>query len=96
VLLGKAREDEHRQVRRPRLDGGERVDPALVGHGQIHQEHVDVSLADEVQCFAAVGGLPRHLEIDLILEILAQAGAHDGMVIDDGDTNHGLHRVKGR
>ena len=34
-------------------------------------------------------GLGHDREIDLLGEELAQAGANDGVVVDDGDSDHG-------
>jgi len=47
------------------------------------------SLADDVDGFAAIRGLGHDREIDLLGKELAQAGANDGVVVDDGDSDHG-------
>jgi hypothetical protein len=88
--LGETRQNEDRQVGRARLDRGERVDAALVGHRQVHDEDVDVALADDVDRLAAVRRLGDDLKVDLVGEVLAQPGANDGVVVDDGDSDHGV------
>ena len=40
--------------------------------------------------FAAVRGLGDDGEVDLLGEELTQAGANDGVVVDDGDSDHGV------
>ena len=89
MLLGKAAQDQHRQVGRARLDARQRIDAALAGHADVEQDHVDLALAHDVQRLAAVGRLGHDAEVGLVGEELAQPGANHGMVVDDGDSNHG-------
>jgi hypothetical protein len=63
-------QNQHRQVGRAGLDRGERVDAALVGHREVHDEDVDLALADDVDGFAAVRGLGHDREVDLLGEEL--------------------------
>ena len=37
----------------------------------------------------AVAGLAADAQVDLLGEELTQAGAHDGVVVDDGNPDHG-------
>jgi len=96
VFLGKTGQNQHRQVRRARLDRRERVDAALVGHRQVHDEDVDLPLPDDVDGLATVRSLRDDLQVDLLGEELLQAGANDGVVVDDGDSDHGGDLGKAR
>ncbi len=52
-------------------------------------QDVDAALADEVEGLAAVRRFSAHdLRSTCSAKILTQAGTHDGMVVDDGNTNH--------
>ena len=92
VRLGEAAEDEHGQVRTPCLDGRERVDAALVGHREVHQQHVEIAAADELQRLAAVGSLARDAQVDVVGQELPEAGANDRMIVDDHNANHVVSR----
>ena len=85
MLFGIAAEDQDRQVRRARLDRRQRVDAALAGHRQVHHQHVDLGRAHEVDRLAAAGGFAHHAQVDLLGKELPQTGAHDGVVVDNGD-----------
>jgi len=89
VRFGMAAEDEHRQRRRTRADGGQHIDAVLARHRDVEQDHVDLALAHDVQRLASVGRLGDHLQVGLLGEELAQTGAHHGVVVDDGDADHG-------
>ena len=77
-------------VRRLILSGGEVGrfhDPA---RPYLHPEDVDIALADDVDRFATVRRLGDDLKVDLVGEVLTQPGANDGVVVDDGDSDHGV------
>jgi hypothetical protein len=61
----------------------------VFGHRQVHHHHVDLAAAHQIDRFAAVGGLAGHAQVDLLGKELPQSGADDGVVVDDGDTDHG-------
>jgi hypothetical protein len=96
VRLGKAAEDEHRQLREAGLDGGECIDPALVGHGDVQQQHVDLAAACHLQRLVAAAAFAGDAQVDMVGQELAQSGAHDGVVVDDTDADHGLASVLAR
>ena len=89
VHLGKAAEDQYRQVGESRLDRRQGVNPALVGHRDVQQQHVDLAAAGQLQRLFAVAGLARDAQIHMLGQILGQAGTHDGVVVDDADSDHG-------
>ena len=71
-------------------ESGQRVDAALFGHRQVQQQHVDVALAYQVERFAAVRRLASDLQVDLVGKVLAQARTHNRVIVDDGDSDHGV------
>jgi hypothetical protein len=89
MLLWKAAQDQHREVGRAGADRRQRIDAALIGHRDVHHYHVDLALAHDVQRLASVGRLGNDVEVGLIGEELAQPGAHHGMVVNDGNSDHG-------
>jgi hypothetical protein len=96
VLLRKARENQDRQVGCPGLDRGERIDAALVRHRKVHHQDVDLALPDDVHGFSPVRRFRHHGQVDLLRKKLAQASPNDGVVVDDGDSDHDGTRLDGR
>ena len=90
--FGKAAEDQHGQVGTARLDGGERIDAALVGHRQVHEQHVEVAAAHELEGLAAVGGFAGDTQVDVVGQELPEPGANDRMIVDDHNANHVVSR----
>ena len=62
----------------------------MVGHGDVHHDDIDLALAHDVQRLAPIGGFGHHAEIALIGEELVQADAYHRMVVNDGNSNHGV------
>ena len=99
VCFGKAAQDQHGKVGEAGLDRLQRIDPALVGHGDVHQHHVNLTAARQFKRLTAVVGFARDAKVHVLGQKLAQAGAHDGVVVDDAYSDHGglsglLVRVK--
>ena len=90
MLFGKAAENEHRQVGRAGLDAGEGIDAALVGHGDVEHDHVDLPASHDVEGLTAVVRFGHDRKVRLIGKELLQAGTNHGMVINDGNSNHGV------
>ena len=88
MRLRKPAQNEHRQFGRPCPDGRERIDAALLGHGQIHHEHVDQAFAHDIERIAAIPGLGHHLQVDLLRKKLPQPCANQGVIVNDGDFDH--------
>ena len=61
--------------------------PRLPGHDHVHQDHVGLRLARLEDGVPRVAGLADDLDPVLGLEHLAQAGADDGVVVDDQDAD---------
>src|SRR5690606_9252059 len=68
------------------LPGG--LNPAHHRHQQVHHDDVRLELAGQRDGLAPVLGLADDLEVVLEAEGQLQAPAHDGVVIDEQDTDH--------
>ncbi len=90
MFFRKTAQNQHRQVGGARADSGQRIDAALARHRNVEQNHIDLALAHDLERLAAVGRLGDDDEIDLISKELAQAGANHRMVVDNGNSNHGV------
>ena len=77
------REHQHLRVGRLLQHRRRRLDPALPGHDDVHQDHVRLVRARLEDGVADVARLADDLDVVLGLEHAAQAGADDGMVVDD-------------
>ena len=64
-----------------------RLDAGLAGHDDVHQDHVRLGRARLEDGVLGVAGLADDLDVGLGLEHLAQAGADDGVVVDDQDAD---------
>ena len=62
---------------------GQNVEPALVGHDHVQQDHVRLRRPRLEHGFARCAGLADGLEAVLCLEQEAQARPDDCMVVDD-------------
>ena len=93
MFFGEAAEDQHWQVRGAGPDGRQRVDTALVGHGQVHHQHVDIARPHQFQGLSAGGGFACDLQVHLVREKLTKSGANDGVVVNDGNSNHGRRSI---
>jgi hypothetical protein len=60
----------------------------VVRHREVHQDHVHLALAHDVQGLAAVARFAGDAQVRLLGQELAQSGAHDGMVVDDRYADH--------
>ena len=93
MFFRKAGQDQYRQVGRPRLDSSQRIDSALVRHRDVHQDDIHFPLAHNVQRLTPGGGFCDHLKVNLVGEKLAQSRPHHGMVVNNGNSNHGLASI---
>ena len=59
------------------------VEPALVGHDDVHQDHVGLQRTRLKDRVARVARLTDRLEVVLGVDQQLQAGAKDGVVVDD-------------
>jgi hypothetical protein len=83
LLLGIAREDQDADVGRLRADHRERVDAALARHRQVHDDHVELGGANQVDGLAPAGGFTDHPQVHHLGQELLEPRPHDGVVIDD-------------
>ncbi len=72
------------------LGGGHAVED---GHADVHQHDVRPCAQAEVDRPVAVPGLADHLEVVLGLEEHPEAGADEGLVVDDGDADERGHGI---
>ena len=63
------------------------LDPALVGHHHVHQDHGGLQLARAEDRVPRVAGLADDLDVVVRVQQQPQAGAHDGVVVDDEDAD---------
>lgn len=68
MLFGVAAEDEDADIRRLGADHRQRVDTALSGHRQIHDEHVEFCGAHQFDGFASRTGFAYDPKIDVFRE----------------------------
>ena len=66
---------------------GEDVEPALVGHHDVEQDHVRLQRPRLEDRLAPGAGLAHRLQVVLGLEQELQAGAHHCVVVDDQDAD---------
>jgi hypothetical protein len=57
--------------------------PSQVGHLDVHQHHVGLSTAGEVDGVASIAGLADHRDARLAVEDRAKAAAHECLVVGD-------------
>jgi hypothetical protein len=87
-VVGGQHEHSHARVVGAEAAGG--LDTVELGHAQVHEHHIGFVAGDGGEGLVAVRDVGDDLEVGLPLEHAAQAVAHDGVVIDDQDTNrHG-------
>ena len=94
--LGAAREDHHVDVGMAGADAGRHLGAVLVGQVKVEQHHVGHEHVDALHPLPPCAG--RADDIDAVdeLEQLAEALAHDRMVVDDQHTYaHLAPRVPG-
>jgi hypothetical protein len=65
------------------LDGGGGVDPAALGHPDVHQHDVGGGLGGDLQRLGAVAGLTDDLDVGLGTQHHLQAAPEKRMVVDD-------------
>ena len=82
-VLDDAGQDEHLGARAGILEKLRRLDPAHLGHGQVHQHDVRAEALSLVDGLAAVRRLPRDDDVILELEQHLQSVADDRVVIGD-------------
>ena len=86
------RQDDRRGARRPLGQHRQRFERRpLAGHVQVEDQHVGLVPEDRAQGVIDVRRLGDDLEVRVLVEQQAQAGAHDAVVVgeDDGDRRHG-------
>ena len=71
-----------------RLDGGQRFDAVLPRHRDVQHDDVGGLLAHHVHDFAPAGAFGHDAQVDVFVEELAQTGAHQRVVVDDGNSDH--------
>jgi len=82
-LVGTVVHAQHQQwqIGLQRLDADNQIDPADAGHVQVHQQQVKGILTQQVHDPKAVARLGGDLHIRCQGKNLAQATAHNGMVV---------------
>ena len=61
-------------------------------HGQIEQSDVRLGLTRDIDCLFAIGSLPNNFHVGLRIQKNLQAGAKDGMVVGEENSNLTLYR----
>lgn len=83
-------EDEDPGLVSPAAQLASRADAIEHGHGQVHQDDVDVRVGGEqIEGFAAVAGLADDGYVLVLLEQGPQTDPHEVVVIDEQDADHG-------
>ena len=75
----------------PRADLAAHLDAVAVGQANVEHGDVRVRGGDASVGFLGGAGLADHLEVGLLLEQLAQAAAHDLVVVEEEDASR--HRA---
>ena len=68
----------------------QRLQPGHHRHAHVHQHHVGLDLRDQLDRLLAVAGLGDHLDALGQRQQRADALAHQGLVVDQADTDHGV------
>ncbi|MNV64978.1 hypothetical protein D3C71_1576460 [compost metagenome] len=88
MLLGVAAQYQDAHVGRFGAQHGQRIQPALARHRQVHQQHVDFLVAHEIDGFSAIACLAFHAEVYMLRQVLPQSRANNRMVIHNADLDH--------
>ena len=80
-----------------RDDPARRLDAVQLGHLDVHQHHVGLAPAREIDRRRPVPGLADDLDAGLRLEDRAEAGAHERLIVGDEHADgHEAHRIGNR
>ncbi len=82
------RQHDHRQPRLLDADRSERLEPVARAHVAVHQHHAVAVATDHRQRRAAVCVLAGDADVRLVGEQPREAGAKDGVVVDEEQPNH--------
>src|SRR5207244_10809010 len=63
-------------------------DAVHAGHSDVHEHNVGMELPGAPYRLLAVGGLAHHVEVRFAVEDEVEAGADEGLVVDDQDADH--------
>ena len=85
---------EHGQIGAFCLYNFGELDSICAGEGNVNDSQINVLVFDDLQSLFGVFGLGAHPQVRLLIYELCQSLTHDGMVIDDEDTDFAL-RISG-
>ena len=88
MLLRITAENQDANIRSLGANHRKRVDTALARHGQIHNQNVELDIADKIDGFATATGFADNPQINLVRKKLPEARTNDGMVVHNSNFDH--------